>query len=84
MTATLAAMKHLLPAIAIVALLILPQAAWAQINQLAKVNEIHVSVTDGVKDGCLPSPNTLKVEAELVLRRSPRLFDVSITRIEPH
>ena len=63
-------MKRLLPAAAILALLILPQVAQAQTNQLAKVNEIHVTVNDGIKDGCLPSPNILKVEAELVLRRS--------------
>jgi len=66
-------MKRLLPAIAIMALLILPQAAQAQFYeqaQLAKVEEIFVIVVDNVGDGCLLSPNVLKVEAELILRRS--------------
>lgn len=39
-------------------------------SQLAKVREVHVFVADDVDDGCLPHPNTLKIEAELVLRRS--------------
>jgi hypothetical protein len=39
-------------------------------SQLAKVKEVHVAVDDGVEDGCLPQPNALKVEAELILRRS--------------
>ena len=39
-------------------------------EQLGKVEEINVSVRDSVKGGCLPSPNVLKVEAELILRRS--------------
>ena len=66
-------MKRLLPAIAILALLILPQAAWAQIffeQQIPKIDNIFVAFEDHVEDGCLPSPNILKVEAELVLGRS--------------
>ena len=66
-------MKRVLPAVAILAFLILPQAAQAQYfdqDQLAKVEKIFVEVIDGVSDGCLPSPNVLKVEAELILRRS--------------
>lgn len=38
--------------------------------QLAKVTEVYVFVGDDVTDGCLPQPNALKIEAELVLRRS--------------
>ena len=66
-------MKHLLPAAAILALLILAQPAQAQTYssvQLGKVEKIHVGVRDGVIGDCLPSPNVLKVEAELILRRS--------------
>ena len=66
-------MKCILPAAAILALLILPKAAQAQqfdSIQLAKVEMISVSIDDKVKNGCLPSPNVLKVEAELILRRS--------------
>lgn len=70
-------MKLLLPALAILVLLILPQAAQAQsANQFAKVSEVFVNVDDDVSDGCLPSPNVLKVEAELILHRSGvRVFD---------
>ena len=38
--------------------------------QLAKVKEVHVAVQDSVGDGCLPQPDALKVEAELILRRA--------------
>ena len=51
----------------------LPQVAQAQIydeDQLSKVEKIFVVVEDDVIDGCLPSPKVLKVEAELILRRS--------------
>ena len=72
-------MKRLMPTVAILAFLILPQAAQAQLSkptgfdleeQLRKVEQIHVGVADSVKGGCLPSQNVLKVEAELILRRS--------------
>ena len=65
-------MKLVLPAFAILAFLILPKAAQAQLNsqQLSKVEKIHVGMPDGVKGGCLPSPNVLEIEAELILRRS--------------
>ena len=66
-------MKRLLPAVAILALLILPQAAWGQPDvslQLRKVKEVYINLDDGVEDGCLPSPNVLIVESELILRRS--------------
>jgi hypothetical protein len=39
-------------------------------DELAQVQEIDVVVDDSVKDGCLRVPNILKVEAELILRRS--------------
>lgn len=39
-------------------------------DQLPKVKAVFVLVEDGVSGGCLPSANVLKVEAELVLRRS--------------
>ena len=69
-------MKRLLPA-AIMAFLVLPQAAQAQYDQeqLGKVEEINVSVRGSVKGGCVPSPNVLKVEAELILRR----FGITVT-----
>lgn len=38
--------------------------------QLRYVEEVFVFVHDAVEGGCLPRPNTLKVEAELILRRS--------------
>lgn len=38
--------------------------------RLAKVVAINVIVEDLVKDGCLPRPDALKSEAELILRRS--------------
>ena len=66
-------MKRVLAAAAILALLILPQAAraqWFDKDRLPKVALIYVDVADGVRGGCLPSPNVLKVEAELILRRS--------------
>ena len=66
-------MKRLLPAVAILALLFVPQkvrALYYDEDQLRKVKEISIVVQDNVKHGCLPSPKTLKVEAELVLRRS--------------
>lgn len=51
-------------------LLLAPAAQAAGPDQLSKVNEIFVSVDDGVEDGCLPSPKLLKAEAELMLQRS--------------
>lgn len=45
-------------------------AQYASKNQLANVTAVNVFVGDDVKDGCLPQPNALKTEAELILRRS--------------
>jgi len=66
-------MMRLLPAVAFLALLILPQAVWGQHYdraQLAKVKEISVSVLNDLKDGCVPSPDVLKIEAEQILKHS--------------
>ena len=69
-------MKRLVPALAVLLLLTTPAAGQSEAEQillrlqLAKVETIEVGVTDNVIDGCLPQPNALKVEAELILRRS--------------
>jgi len=75
-------MKRLLPAVAILAFLVLPQAAQAQAEyydqiQLRKVKEIYVDVQTAplfdaaiVEKGCLTSQDALKVEAEQILRNS--------------
>lgn len=66
-------MKNVLSAIAILASLFLPEEAQAQFyshDQLDKVEEIFVLVEGNVVGDCLSSPNVLKVEAEIVLRRS--------------
>ena len=66
-------MKRLLPALAILAFLILPQAAQAQVffeQQIPKIDKIFVVYENHVEDDCLPSSSILKVEAELILRRS--------------
>jgi len=61
-------------ALSLVAVVLLVSPAAAQgsppQSQFAKVKSIQVTVADKVADGCLPQPNTLKVEAELILRRS--------------
>ena len=64
-------MKRLLPALAILAFLILPQAAQAQVffeQQIPKIDKIFVVYENHVEDDCLPSSSILKVEAELILR----------------
>ena len=68
-------MKRVLLAVAILVFLFILVLAVALAQtyssvQLGKVEKIHVSVGNGVIGGCLPSPNELKVEAELILRRS--------------
>jgi len=63
-------MKRLLPATAILAFLVLPQAARAQAfdeTQLAGVVEVYIALIHNVPNDCLPSPNVLEVEAQLVL-----------------
>lgn len=39
-------------------------------DELGLVKSVLVVVEDNTKDGCLPQPNALKTEAELILRRS--------------
>ena len=60
--------------VAFLAVLVQPvsdvRAQWYDEQQLAKIKQIRISVSDGVKDACLPRPNILKTEAELILRRS--------------
>lgn len=66
-------MRRLLPALALAFGLLAVSPAGAQYydeEQLPNVEEVLVFVDDGVRDGCLPQPNVLKVAAELVLRRS--------------
>ncbi len=65
-------MVRLLPA-AIVVLMYLAPAAAAQVydpQQLAKVAAVHIVVLDQARDGCLPSPEVLKVEADSVLTQA--------------
>ena len=60
--------------VALVPLLALPvsdaRGQYFDEHQLARVERIHLLLEDGVKDGCLPRPDVLKTEAELILRRS--------------
>ena len=64
-------MRRLLLALAVLLLLTTPAAAqFYDERQLAKVEAVGVIVGDYLGDGCLPQPNALKVEAELILRRS--------------
>lgn len=47
------------------------QAQFKQPNELSLVRSVWVEINDDdAKDGCLPNPNVLKVEAELTLRRA--------------
>ena len=48
----------------------LAQGQFADPPELRLVRGIAVWVFDFVDDGCLPNPNSLEVEAELILRRS--------------
>jgi hypothetical protein len=65
-------MKHLVLVIAVVAFSTSASAedAYQDFFELRLVRDIYVFLEDGVSDGCLSNPNALKVEAELVLRRS--------------
>ena len=58
--------------ISAMALLATTPAMSAMLNEDegAPIKGVVVVVTDQVKDGCLPQPNALKVQAELILRRS--------------
>jgi hypothetical protein len=65
-------MKHLALVIALAALSTSAFAEGAYQNEaeLRLVQNVSVKILDEVKDGCLSNPNALKVEAELILRRS--------------
>ncbi len=65
-------MKHLVLIIALVAFSTSAFAEeWFQnAVELRLVQGVHVDIEDRVKDGCLLSPDVLKVEAERILRRS--------------
>jgi hypothetical protein len=45
-------------------------AGYQSADELKLVREVVVFLGDHVTDGCLAQPNVLKVEAELILRRS--------------
>lgn len=53
-----------------VVLVVLTTPAVGQDSQIGKVKAVRVFVNDQIKDGCLPQPNILQVEAELVLRQA--------------
>ena len=46
------------------------EGSYQDANELRLVRAVSVYVEDLVSDGCLSNPNALKVEAELILRRS--------------
>ena len=70
--APVAPMKHLALIVALVALSTsaFAQGQFADPPELRLVRGINVWVSDDVEDGCLRNPNSLEVEAELILRRS--------------
>ncbi len=65
-------MKHLVLAIALAAFSTsaFAEGSYQNEDELRLVRAVSVWVNDQVKDGCLPNPNALKIEAELILRRS--------------
>ncbi len=65
-------MKHLALIIALAAFSTsaFAEGSYQDADELRWVRTVRVSIEDGVKDGCLSNPNALKVEAELILRRS--------------
>lgn len=46
------------------------EGAYHDEEELRSLRAVWVHVEDAVSDGCLPNPNALKVQAELVLRQS--------------
>ena len=63
------------PLVLIIALAAFSTSAFAEGSyqneaELRLVQNVSVGIIDLVKDGCLSNPNALKVEAELILRRS--------------
>ena len=71
----------------IVALIAFSTSALAQYYQderelrLVRAVSVYI-IKDQVTDGCLPNPSALKVEAELILRRSG--ISVTATDLDPH
>ncbi|WP_119462927.1 hypothetical protein [Rhodospirillaceae bacterium SYSU D60014] len=66
-------MKQIIGAIFILLALNAPalaEGSYQDGDELRLVRLIYVYVADKVKDGCLPRPESLKAEAELILRRS--------------
>ena len=58
------------------------EGSYQDANELRLVRAVSVYVEDLVSDGCLSNPNALKVEAELILRRSG--ISVTATDVGPH
>lgn len=63
-------MIRFLLSFAALALLATPAAGqnFSDEAQLRKVETIRVVIIDNVRDGCLPKPDALRIEAELILR----------------
>jgi hypothetical protein len=80
--------RSMKPLALIVALVAFSTSAFAQggykhVDELRLVRSVLVYVIeDQVTDGCLSNPNALKVEAELILRRSG--ISVTATDLDPH
>ena len=65
--------KALLAGVALITAVVAPPTSagsYQDSAELHMVHFIHVAVENGVRDGCLASPATLKADAELILRRS--------------
>ena len=65
-------MKHLVLVIALAAFSTsaFAEGSYQSADELRLVRAVSVEIRDSVTDGCLSNPNALKVEAELILRRS--------------
>jgi hypothetical protein len=79
-------MKHLVLVIALAAFSASAFAEGSRQNEaeLRLVRAISVNIDDQVMDGCLSNPDALKVEAELVLRRSGISITETYLLIEQH
>ena len=75
-------MKHLVLVVALAAFSTsaFAKGSYQDENELRLVRAVLVVIEDGVKDGCLSNPNALKVEAELILRRS----GISLSKSDPY
>jgi hypothetical protein len=65
-------MKHLVFIVALAAFnaSAFAEGAYQSEAELRLVAYVSIDIENGVDDGCLSNPNALKVEAELILRRS--------------